>query len=38
MVLEPDRIPASGDYEDGERRGLLSDLHVKVIIKVESET
>jgi hypothetical protein len=37
MVLERDRIPASGDYEDGERRGLLPNLHVHAIIRVEGE-
>ena len=37
VVLEPDGIALSGDYEAGEWRGLLPDLHVHAIIRVEGE-
>jgi hypothetical protein len=36
-VLEPDGIALSGDYEAGEWRGLLPDLHVHAIIRIEGE-
>lgn len=37
VVLEPDGIALLGDYEAGEWRGLLPDLHVHAIIRVEGE-